>query len=125
MSEEIQTENSISKITLLIENVYLPLRDLAGRYGYTKYHLSRLSKSGRIEAVRCGSKGEWYVKEASLSEYHRNANQNRFENIKFETESPTVLSRVLSNDKDSLSAEPRTITSTSAPRIAESKSKFL
>src|SRR3989344_1561154 len=89
------------------------LREAAKKYGYSSDHLRRLIRTGRIQAARYGSKGNWYVDDASLAVYHRTTNQNRFPKV------PPVLS------ESSLNAEPRNTSLTSAPRIAESRSKLI
>src|SRR3989344_3635013 len=71
------------------------LREAAKKYGYSSDHLRRLIRTGRIQAARYGSKGNWYVDDASLAVYHRTTNQNRFPKV------PPVLS------ESSLNAEVR------------------
>src|SRR3989344_515912 len=70
------------------------LREAAKKYGYSSDHLRRLIRSGRVKAVRYGSKGNWYVDDVSLGNYHRITNQNRFPTA------PIVLS------EGSLNADP-------------------
>ena len=96
-------------------NNYISLSDLAAKYGYTEYHIRRLARSGRIQAVRYGTKGEWRVDEKSLEKYHQETTQRRFSELKKEQIASTVLS------EGSLNAEPRNTSLTSAPRIAESR----
>ncbi|HXK40914.1 MAG TPA: helix-turn-helix domain-containing protein, partial [Candidatus Paceibacterota bacterium] len=100
-------------------NNYISLSDLAAKYGYTEYHIRRLARSGRIQAVRYGTKGEWRVDEKSLEKYHQETTQRRFSELKKEQIASTVLS------EGSLNAEPRNTSLTSAPRIAESRSKLI
>src|SRR3989338_3869831 len=82
-------------------NNYISLSDLAAKYGYTEYHIRRLARSGRIQAVRYGTKGEWRVEEKTLEKYHQETTQRRFSELKKEQISSTVLF------ESSLNAETR------------------
>src|SRR3989344_6391602 len=100
-------------------NNYISLSDLAAKYGYTEYHIRRLARSGRIQAVRYGTKGEWRVDEKSLEKYHQETTQRRFGELQKEQTPSTVLllapldnvksrgDRVALRDKSSLNAEVR------------------
>src|SRR3989338_6580834 len=119
---------------------FIQLREISKKYGYSSDHLRRLIRSGRVKAVRYGSKGNWYVDDVSLGNYHKITKQNRF------PKAPIVLFLILSasqkqnrgssislpnhnleeiGTESSLNAEPRNTSLTSAPRIAESRSKLI
>src|SRR3989344_3081628 len=57
----------------LLKEGYFPLRTFTSKFGYSKDHIGRLARTGRIQAVRHGNKGDWFVHEASLERYHREA----------------------------------------------------
>ncbi len=50
-------------------DLFLPLRALSEKYRYTQDHLAWLARTGRVDAIRLGKKGEWHVSEASLAGY--------------------------------------------------------
>ena len=50
-------------------NGYVPLIVLADKYGYAKDHVGWLARTGRLQAIRHGRYGQWYVKEDSLKRY--------------------------------------------------------
>src|SRR3989344_7832802 len=56
----------------LSKDGYFPLRQISAKYNYSKDHIGRLAKAGKIQGVRYGNKGDWYVKEDSLREYFGN-----------------------------------------------------
>src|SRR3989344_8294483 len=62
-----------SETEFLLKEGYFPLRTFTSKFGYSKDHIGRLARTGRIQAVRHGSKGDWFVHEASLERYHREA----------------------------------------------------
>jgi len=53
----------------LSKDGYFPLRQISAKYNYSKDHIGRLAKAGKIQGLRYGNKGDWYVKEDSLKEY--------------------------------------------------------
>ena len=101
----------------------IPLDALAAKYGYTEYHIRRLARSGRVQGVRYGTKGEWCVDEASLRKYYEENTQRRFVQSTQDQKASKVPLPVLSHES-SLSADPRNTTLTSASRIAKGKSKL-
>src|SRR3989344_4365975 len=65
-----EKDNNLLNLTeSLIERGYLPIKNLSQKYGYAKDYLGQLSRTGRIDAVRHGKYGQWYVLEKSLKEY--------------------------------------------------------
>src|SRR3989344_1279098 len=61
--------NSISSKDSLVERGYLPLQNLSEKYGYAKDYVGWLARAGRLEAIRHGKYGQWYVLEESLKKY--------------------------------------------------------
>ena len=82
---------------------YLLIKSLADKYGYTKDHLGWLARSGRIEAVRYGKKGQWYAKEEDVKNYQE-FQEKRFSyvsnlpNRKEETKVSTISVRAHERD---------------------------
>src|SRR5581483_11690956 len=69
-----QTELSVER---LLAEGYLPLLQLAAKYGYAKDHIGRLARQGKVEALRFGTQGEWHVREESLNAYLRTLTDRR------------------------------------------------
>ena len=61
----------------LLNEGYLPLLELATKYGYAKDHLGRLARLDKVKAARCGTQGEWHINEESLKEYRRGLIEKR------------------------------------------------
>src|SRR3989344_8328100 len=71
-------KNKKSNPDFLTKSGYIPLRILAEKYGYAKDHIGRLARTGRIQAVRCGNRGEWYALEASVVNHKKEISEERF-----------------------------------------------
>jgi len=52
-----------------VEDGYLSLDILSEKYGYAKDHIGRLARTGRIQAIRYGNRGQWYAKEEEVRDY--------------------------------------------------------
>jgi len=50
---------------------FFPLHILEERYGYAKDYIGWLARTGRVEAVRYGKYGQWYVSDVSLKNYRK------------------------------------------------------
>src|SRR3990167_10963280 len=48
---------------------FLPLNILSEKYGYAKDHIGRLARTGRIQAIRYGNRGQWYAREDQVRDY--------------------------------------------------------
>ena len=91
-------DNSEKNLSNLLRQGYHPLRELADKHGYAKDHLGWLIRHGKIPAVRCGNRGEWYALECDVKNYRR-LSDNRFSEslgvVPTRAEVKPVLSSVL------------------------------
>src|SRR3989338_11517848 len=69
MSEDILNKRNKLSEEQIIEEGYRPLCFLSDKYGYAKDHIGRLARTGRIQAIRYGNRGQWYAKEEEVRDY--------------------------------------------------------
>ena len=100
------------KLSSKISARYLPLHDLANKYGYAEDHLGWLSRTGRIEAIRHGKYGQWHASEESLEKYQSSL-------------IPSLSSRNVSvvESKIVLESKPETVLSVGPLSVAMSESE--
>lgn len=80
---------------------FFPLRPIAEKYGYSKDHLARLIRTGRILGVRKGNnRGDWFVQEASVKKYHQDMVGKRFNDTGTQTQTPPILSPISSEPQN-------------------------
>src|SRR3989344_1800124 len=91
-------KNKKSNPDFLTKSGYIPLRILAEKYGYAKDHIGRLARTGRIQAVRCGNRGEWYALEASVVNHKKEISEKRFSLALPKVANSIVLSPVPLNE---------------------------
>src|SRR5437773_2480035 len=94
-----QQSNLVRATEDLRERGYVPLRLLAAKHGYTKYHLGRLARTGRLAAIRCGTKGDWFVSEDSFNRYHQELIQNRFVSVTARVADTERFDSVISSER--------------------------
>ena len=79
MSEDILNKRNKLSEEQIIEEGYRPLCFLSDKYGYAKDHIGRLARTGRIQAIRYGNRGQWYAKEDDIRDYKTNRDKRFLE----------------------------------------------
>src|SRR3989344_8692565 len=95
MSEDILNKRNKLSEEQIIEEGYRPLCFLSDKYGYAKDHIGRLARTGRIQAIRYGNRGQWYAREDDVREYKDNRDK-RFLEPEF------ISDKIIDTDSDAL-----------------------
>src|SRR3989338_5522315 len=54
-----------------VRDGFFPLHILEKRHGYARDYIGWLARTGRVQAVRYGKYGRWYVSDVSLKNYRK------------------------------------------------------
>ena len=85
---------------------FFPLQILEQRYGYAKDYIGWLARTGRVQAVRYGKYGQWYVSEVSLKNYRNSLTSAALAKQSIKANRAVLFSSSFSKDKGSYSAKP-------------------